>query len=375
MSKVFISYVRADEEIAERLYKDLKERGADVWLDKHDLRAGQGWRGTIKQAVRSSSHFIAVISRNSIHKRGYAQAEIHEALEKLKEIAPDEIYLIPVRLDETIPPYEQLQDRHYVNLFPNYADGLEEIVRSLEASGGIDTDTTRGSGASSRDATRMRAYRGIFDRAAFRLPCIFEFALLEVEAAVQDISGAMASGRVYSRDGRQLMDVPPINDFETPLYVSALEGVRDSLAPLRRTLAALSSLLCEAAGIKPMDFRKEFFDMEFFLRGLIGKSVPREIVKEALNLMDSVDSDRNGILKQLNALLEKSHIRLLPYITLSSAQLRLSADLEENEWGGRQRWNDFYLSSHRYLRQFLEGDGPQTARTEGPAEEPPNRPL
>ena len=99
----------------------------------------------------------------------------------MKEIPPDEIYLIPVRLDATTPPYEQLQDLHYVDLFPNYDDGLEEICKALEVSGGIDADKTVGSGASSRDAERVRAYRGMFDRAVFRLPCIFEFALLEVE--------------------------------------------------------------------------------------------------------------------------------------------------------------------------------------------------
>jgi len=51
MSKVFISYVRADEHIAERLYKDLKQRGAGVWLDKYDRIAGQGLRGAIKERI------------------------------------------------------------------------------------------------------------------------------------------------------------------------------------------------------------------------------------------------------------------------------------------------------------------------------------
>ncbi len=72
MSKVFISYAREDEAVAERLYKDLKNAGADPWLDKHDLFPGEGWRGAIKQALRRSSHFLYLISRNSVRKRGYA---------------------------------------------------------------------------------------------------------------------------------------------------------------------------------------------------------------------------------------------------------------------------------------------------------------
>src|SRR2546427_1328863 len=143
MSRVFISYAREDEGMSERLYDDLKAMGADPWLDSHDLIAGQGWRGAIKQAVRRSGHFIAVISRNSASKRGYAQREIREALEVLNEIPPDEIYLIPVRLDDTVSPYEQLQELHYVDLFPSYEKGLGEIHKALEASGGIDSNSTR----------------------------------------------------------------------------------------------------------------------------------------------------------------------------------------------------------------------------------------
>ncbi len=228
MSRVFISYVREDKAVAERLYQDLKVLGADPWLDVHDLVAGQGWRGAIKQAVRRSSHFIAVISQNSIRKRGYAQREMREALEMLKEIPPDEIYVIPVRLDDTVPPYEELQELQYADLFPSYSEGLQEIRKALDASGGMDSDTTNASLTHSRDAVRIRSYRDLFDRPAFQLPCIFEFALLEVQAAIQDISAAMATGRVYSRDGRLLMEVPPKSAFETEPYESTLNEIRNS---------------------------------------------------------------------------------------------------------------------------------------------------
>ena len=353
MSGVFISYAREDEEVAKRLYQDLEGLGADPWLDKKKLFGGQGWRGAIKQAIRGSSHFIAVISRNSVQKRGYVQGEIHEALEMLKEIPPDEIYLIPVRLDATVPSHEQLRDLHYVDLFPSYAEGLEQIRKALEASGGIDSSKSGASAVTVRDAERIRSYRELFDRAAFRMPCIFESVLLEVQAAVQNVSAAMATGKLYSRDGNFLMEVPRTSAFETAEYTATLEDIRDSLSALRQTLATLLNLLCDAAGVEPKDFQKDFHHMEFFLERLTQRGMSPKLVMDALELMDHVDSDRNAILKKLNALLQKSQSKMLSYITLSSVQLRRSAELEINEGEGPQRWDYYYLRTHRKLTKFL----------------------
>ncbi len=97
--------------------------------------------------------------------------------------------------------------------------------------------------------------------------------------------------------------------------------------------------------------------MEFFLADL-SENVSRKVVVEAFALMDRVDCDRNAILKKLNALLTSSQSKTLPYITLSSDQLKRSAELEENEGGGTQRWDDFYLRLHRRFSQLLESGDP-----------------
>ncbi len=39
-AKVFISYAKEDYETAKRLYDDLKEAGAEPWLDDEDLLSG-----------------------------------------------------------------------------------------------------------------------------------------------------------------------------------------------------------------------------------------------------------------------------------------------------------------------------------------------
>ena len=42
------------------------------------------------------------MSENAVNKRGIVQKELRQAIEVLETISPDNIYLIPVRLDECL---------------------------------------------------------------------------------------------------------------------------------------------------------------------------------------------------------------------------------------------------------------------------------
>jgi hypothetical protein len=42
-SPAFVSYSRQDQECVLRLAKDLKTKGAKVWMDTLDIRPGQRW--------------------------------------------------------------------------------------------------------------------------------------------------------------------------------------------------------------------------------------------------------------------------------------------------------------------------------------------
>ena len=129
MSKVFLSYAREDSETALKLYNDLKNQGVDVWLDKEKLIPGQNWKYAISQAIKESTHFLALFSSNSVSKRGFYQKELKKALDVLDELPEYEIYFIPVRLDECVPANEKLQDIHWADLFPAYQDGLKQILK------------------------------------------------------------------------------------------------------------------------------------------------------------------------------------------------------------------------------------------------------
>jgi hypothetical protein len=130
---VFISYAREDQSWAERLYMDLRKQEIDVWLDVRCLKPGASWKMEIRKAIRESRYFILLISKRSVTKRGFVQRELKEALQSSKEFPAGEIFLIPTRLDETIPIDEDLQELNWVNLFPRYNDGLARILSVITA--------------------------------------------------------------------------------------------------------------------------------------------------------------------------------------------------------------------------------------------------
>lgn len=132
----FISYAREDRDTARRLYDDLREAGISPWFDEESLVAGQNWREAIGLAVASCSHFVVIISEKSVNKRGFVQKEMRLAIEALEERPPDEIFVIPVRLDDSRPKHDRLRNLHCIDLFRDYDVGLKQLLKSLRSGRG-----------------------------------------------------------------------------------------------------------------------------------------------------------------------------------------------------------------------------------------------
>lgn len=129
--RVFISYARDDGEYARRLFADLKNVGFDPWLDEENLLPGQKWKPQIDKAIRESNFFLALLSSNSVNKKGFAQHELLRALDELEKYPESQIFLIPVRLDECQPSNSSLLALNRADLFPSYEAGFEKLLRAL----------------------------------------------------------------------------------------------------------------------------------------------------------------------------------------------------------------------------------------------------
>jgi hypothetical protein len=125
---VFLIYAREDIELVNAYYQKLFKAGLKPWMDIYDLLPGQNWKTSIKRAIRESDFILIFLSMNSVTKQGYVQKEIREALEISQQKLGDDIFLIPVRVDDCPVP-ESFEDLQWLNLFDN--NSWEKLIQAI----------------------------------------------------------------------------------------------------------------------------------------------------------------------------------------------------------------------------------------------------
>jgi hypothetical protein len=91
------------------------------------------------------------------------------------------------------------------------------------------------------DKIMLQKYSVVFDRPTFQVPCIFEGALYWLDEALSDVTAAMGTGKVYSREGRLLADVDPISAFKSEECRVVLSKVRSTILQVRTLIATLDA--------------------------------------------------------------------------------------------------------------------------------------
>lgn len=126
---IFVNYAREDNAVVAQLCERLRERGFAPWIDTQDIVPGEDWKKALTRAIQTSTFFLACLSKNSVKKRGVVQEELKEALSVWNQKLQDDIYLIPVRIEDCEVP-EPLAKFHWVGLFVD--DGFEQLCRALD---------------------------------------------------------------------------------------------------------------------------------------------------------------------------------------------------------------------------------------------------
>lgn len=126
--KVFISYAKEDYIFAEKLYDFLKDSNLKPWLDKKEILPGQDWNYILRKSLREANYIILLLSHTSVQKRGYIQREFKLALEYYEEKLEDDIYLIPLKIDDCEIP-ERLNKFQWVEY--NSEDCFNLVFSSL----------------------------------------------------------------------------------------------------------------------------------------------------------------------------------------------------------------------------------------------------
>ena len=129
--QVFIAYVKEDHEAAERLYGGVEAAGFSPWMDTSKLLPGQNWPRAIEAAIESSAFFVPCFSTRSVNKRGGFQAEIRYAMDCARRVPLEEIFVLPVRLDECRVPRSIQRELQYIDFFPDWNGGFRQLAATM----------------------------------------------------------------------------------------------------------------------------------------------------------------------------------------------------------------------------------------------------
>jgi hypothetical protein len=144
-ARIFLSYVHEDVRTVSTIAERLESCGFPVWFDRQALDPGMRWKHVIKSAICDGAAMIACFSTTSTGRvRSYMNEELTLAVEEIRARPSDRVWFIPARLDDCSVPDrligggETLQDLQVVDLFPDLDQGIQRLVRSLNARRGPD---------------------------------------------------------------------------------------------------------------------------------------------------------------------------------------------------------------------------------------------
>jgi hypothetical protein len=135
LRKVFLAYVEEDGPAVDRLYAAFEENGFAPWMDRRKLMPGQNWPRAIEDAIDTSDFFVPCFSRNSVSKKGGFQAEIRYALDCARRVPLDDVFIVPVRLDDCRVPARIQKELQYIDLFPQWRSGLRRLFSVMGQTG------------------------------------------------------------------------------------------------------------------------------------------------------------------------------------------------------------------------------------------------
>lgn len=277
MTTVFISYVRENRTIVERLAGQLQDYRLDVRTD-FSIPAGVLWRSYLRDQIKNGDFFVACFSEEySRKKTSYMNEELTIAIEQLRLRPTGAVWLIPVRLNRcTIPDRdigagETLRSLQWVDLFDDWDSGVQRIAaaagttlasvqddsypRNLSANAarlrslGLTPERLRQCIDISKHRHIVRFDLSDIDEVAFRHAAPSELAIVPRNEFFEDWTYEVHLLEVVSfvnRGGMLLADVVPQNIREHP-YDAALAIVsKDSGVPIEQAMRSLSEVKVDA---------------------------------------------------------------------------------------------------------------------------------
>lgn len=315
---IFLSHNNADKPWTERLAAaveaDRSGPPLKVFFDKWDIQHGGDIPAELEEGLQNSRYVGLVLSPESL-------ASDWVTLERSTAIHRDprarQRSLIPL-LRRTCDLPDMLARLKYIDFRreQDFDDGLDSLVgiirgRATKRGGELDPSDVH----FREDAALLRQHRRIFDRPAFKVPCIWELFLRELLAAIDDTAAAINTGSLFSRSGKLLSSFSDQNEYRLPEFKQTFSRMAGKLTALKRRVTEFEEFFRR---VNPSySHHENFYAMVMsFSRG------KESDIKTLVGLMDSIDQLRNEILDELNVLLTRCGEETFKNIELSSVILK-----------------------------------------------------
>jgi hypothetical protein len=119
---IFFSYSRDDSGFVLKLAQELRDAGADVWLDQLDIKPGSRWDRSIEKALDASKTVLVILSKTSVASHNVMD-EVSYAMEEGKKI-------VPVLFEECDIPF-RIRRFHFADFTSSHQKGISSLIDAL----------------------------------------------------------------------------------------------------------------------------------------------------------------------------------------------------------------------------------------------------
>jgi len=116
-----------DKQIVDKIIRDLKNAGVQIWLDKLEIKVGDSILDKLEHGIKNNDFFIIVLSPNSVDSR-WVKMELKAAL--MEKLEGRNITIIPAIIEPCVVPLF-LKELKRVNFSKNYEKALLDLLKDL----------------------------------------------------------------------------------------------------------------------------------------------------------------------------------------------------------------------------------------------------
>jgi small GTP-binding protein len=137
--KVFISYIKENENEINVICDAFRNIGIDFFLDRNDIQVSERWEDSIRNEIRNGTFFLACFSREyNLKYISYINEELNLAIDELRLRSTDKSWFIPIKLNQceipnlSIGEGEFLSDIQWIDLSIELNRGLTQLARLVK---------------------------------------------------------------------------------------------------------------------------------------------------------------------------------------------------------------------------------------------------